>query len=37
MTERAAVYGGTVEAGPCAGAGWRVRGRFDLGAQGVPS
>jgi signal transduction histidine kinase len=29
--------GATVEAGPCAGAGWRVRGRFDLGAQGVPS
>jgi signal transduction histidine kinase len=30
MRERAAVYGGTVEAGPCAGRGWRVRASFDL-------
>jgi hypothetical protein len=25
MKERAGIYGGTVEAGPAAGGGWRVR------------
>jgi signal transduction histidine kinase len=35
MRERAAVYGGTVEAGPRSGRGWQVRGRFDLRASGV--
>lgn len=37
MRERAAVYGGTVEAGPRLGRGWQVRGRFDLRASGVAS
>jgi signal transduction histidine kinase len=37
MRERAAVYGGTVEAGPGTNAGWQVRGRFDLQAQGLTS
>jgi len=30
MQERAAVYGGTVDAGPRTSSGWRVRGWFDL-------
>jgi signal transduction histidine kinase len=30
MQERAAVYGGTVEAGPKDGSGWRVHASFDL-------
>jgi signal transduction histidine kinase len=33
MRERAAAYGGTVDAGPGAGGGWRVHGR--LGRDGV--
>ena len=33
MRERAAVYGGVVEAGPSAGSGWRVRSAFDLRAS----
>ena len=32
MRERAAVYGGTIKAGPESGLGWRVHARFDLGA-----
>jgi signal transduction histidine kinase len=32
MRERAAVYGGTIEAGPRPSYGWRVRGSFDLAA-----
>jgi signal transduction histidine kinase len=30
MQERAAIYGGTVEAGPRTTRGWRVRAWFDL-------
>jgi signal transduction histidine kinase len=37
MRERAAVYGGTVEAGPRPSHGWRVRGSFDLAAHGLVS
>lgn len=33
MRERAAVYGGTVEAGPRAGGGWRVHASFDLASD----
>jgi signal transduction histidine kinase len=35
MQERAAVYGGTIEAGPRTTRGWRVRGEFDLRLNGV--
>ncbi|MBG0828010.1 sensor histidine kinase [Planomonospora sp. ID67723] len=34
MRERAAAYGGTLEAGPLPGRGWRVRATLDLAASG---
>nr|WP_260408023.1 histidine kinase [Planomonospora venezuelensis] len=34
MRERAAAYGGTLEAGPLPARGWRVRAVLDLGAAG---
>ncbi|WP_328690090.1 Dyp-type peroxidase [Streptomyces phaeochromogenes] len=34
MRERAALYGGTVHAGPAAGGGWSVEAVFDLTPQG---
>jgi len=37
MRERAALYGGLVEAGPQSGHGWRVHVRFDLGARELVS
>ncbi|MFF2926531.1 sensor histidine kinase [Streptomyces celluloflavus] len=40
MTERASAYGGTVEAGPHAGGGWRVRARLSIqpaGHGGAPT
>jgi len=37
MRERAGVYGGTIDAGPNAGLGWRVRACFDLGARELVS
>jgi signal transduction histidine kinase len=37
MQERAAVYGGTVDAGPRTTNGWRVRGWFDLRLNDVTS
>ncbi|MFE5742005.1 sensor histidine kinase [Streptomyces celluloflavus] len=40
MTERASAYGGTVEAGPHVGGGWRVRARLSIqpaGHGGAPT
>ena len=36
MRERAAVYGGRLEAGPLAGGGWRVSLVLDQVEAGVP-
>ena len=33
MKERAGIYGGTVEAGPAAGGGWRVRAVLALNGR----
>ena len=35
MRERAAVYGGTVEAGPLPAGGWRVRTRLAVESSGA--
>ncbi|WP_459249969.1 sensor histidine kinase [Streptomyces youssoufiensis] len=37
MRERAAAYGGTLQAGPLPGGGWRVHTRLDLGSSGAAS
>ncbi len=37
MRERAATYGGTLQAGPLPGGGWRVHTRLDLGSSGAAS
>ncbi|GAA4865943.1 sensor histidine kinase [Saccharopolyspora cebuensis] len=37
LRERAAVYGGTLDAGPAAGGGWRVRAELPLAARSEPA
>jgi signal transduction histidine kinase len=37
MRERATLYGGTFDAGPVLGGGWRVRARIPLAAAAVPA
>ncbi|MFJ9519850.1 sensor histidine kinase [Kitasatospora sp. NPDC101801] len=37
MRERSAAYGGTLQAGPLPGGGWRVRTRLVLGSSGTAS
>jgi signal transduction histidine kinase len=37
MRERATLYGGTFDAGPTFGGGWRVRARIPLAAEAVPA
>jgi signal transduction histidine kinase len=37
MRERALLYGGTFDAGPVLGGGWRVRARIPLAAEAQPA